>query len=200
MFLLLAIGIFQGTLPQGAHLENGNVYLTFKDSAKRKITHDGKSRDLALSPDRRKIAFLREVNPDSSELVVIDVSSQIAIPILTRRGPIPIKEYKLDFESDPQWADDGNTLYVLLYFGGTTGYIGKVDITTGEVKGLCDAVLYSVVRTGKYRGKLIALKRKSTLVGIWDWYWLLDETGREVGPIGSQDDLEEFKDRYGIGK
>lgn len=200
MFLLFAIGIFQATLPQSAHLAGGDVYLTLKDGAERRITYDGKSRDLALSPDRRKIAFLREINPDSSELVVIDVSSQDAPTILKRRGPIPIGEYKLDFDSDPQWSDDGSALYVLLYFGGTTGYIAKVDITTGEVKGLSDAVLYSVVRTGKYRGKLIALKRKSTLVGIWNWYWLLDETGREVGPIGSQDDLEEFKDRYGIGK
>ena len=84
----------------------------------------------------------------------------------------------------------------MLDFTSTSNFLAYLDLADGTVRAASDVVLFSFVSAGEYAGKIIALKRKQTLTRPWDWYWLLDEDGREIGPIGSQEDVAEFRDRF----
>ena len=45
-----------------------------------------------------------------------------------------------------------------------------------------------VVQSGGHAGCLIVRKHKYFLgCGSYDWYWLIDPQGREIGPIGEED-------------
>jgi len=57
---------------------------------------------------------------------------------------------------------------------------------------------FSVIPADQYKDYLIAQQRRAKLgVGYYDWFYLLDSNGKEVGVIGGdQRDVYNFLDMY----
>jgi hypothetical protein len=159
------------------------------------LWHNSHGLSLSLSPDQKMAALLRPGSDGLLELVVRSVSSPERT-IVRVGGRLPVGSFKLPIKGDLQWSESGNKVFYLLEFIGTSNYLACLDVRSGEVKPLADVITFSVIRSGEYKGYLVALKRKHTLVRVWDWYWLLNDAGSELGPIGGEDDLKEFLDRY----
>jgi hypothetical protein len=52
-----------------------------------------------------------------------------------------------------------------------------------------------VLHSGKYRDHLLVSQHRYFLGGgSYDWFWLFDSRGKEVGPVG--EDTENFKSLY----
>ena len=196
--VLSATALFQTLAAENVRLVNGDILLTLQNKQEIQITHDGLNREAVLSPDGSKIAYLRGVSSDKTELVVVEVGAAGVRPILTLIGPIPVRVGRLPLRGALAWSPDSESVYFLLEFSSTSNYIGRLTVASGKVRGLCDAISYFVLQHGKYAGKLVALKRRHTLVSVWDWYWLIDETGAEIGPIGDREALSEFIDRFEV--
>ena len=112
------------------------------------------------------------------------------------RGDIPYERWKVSGCWTPAFSPDGKRVYYLADFMDTTRALVSVDLETGKVAALTDAGSFYIIPTGKYAGHIVAMKRKSTLVKVWYWYWLLDAEGNEVAPIGDDRDLYVFRDLY----
>jgi len=57
---------------------------------------------------------------------------------------------------------------------------------------------FSVIPAGRYKNYFIAQQRRAKLaIGYYDWFYLLDSNGKEVGVIGGdKDDVDYFLDTY----
>lgn len=181
---------------QTAYISKGDVFLRENGELEIQITRDGLSREAAVSPDGKLIAILRGPSPEALEVVVRDTRTRAPRTLASIGGRVEIGPFRLQPKGRAEWSPDSTSVYFLLGFSGTSNYLARLDISSGKVGGLGEVISYAVVRRGKYQGKLITLKRKHTLVRVWDWYWLVDESGSEIGPIGSRDDLVEFIGRF----
>jgi hypothetical protein len=63
---------------------------------------------------------------------------------------------------------------------------------------MTDALEFSVVPEGKYKGDLIVKQHRPKLaLGYYDWFYLLKPNGEQVGVIGeNKDDVDYFLDTY----
>jgi hypothetical protein len=54
-----------------------------------------------------------------------------------------------------------------------------------------------VIPVGKYKNYLIVQRHKYFLAGgSYDWYWLINSQGKEIDPIGEEDNVAMFKEVY----
>jgi len=191
---------FQSPSPQSFVLCNGDLCQVLGPNKFRQLTFDGTYMEVSLSPDGARLAALRKIAGDEIAIEVFSLPWNSASPVATVKGPIIVEEYRLPIEGKLVWSNDGNALYYLLSLSSTSAYLARTDLKTMETKGLCPAIDFIIIRKGEYANKLIVHKRKHTLVFPWYWYWLVDESGGEVGPIGDREALAEFCDRYCNGQ
>jgi hypothetical protein len=180
-------------------IENGNIFFQGPDSPEIKVTDLGMDRDAQLSPDGRRIVFIRahgSGTEDDDELILAQVDGRQVTVSSILRGPAKFQSVSSKLKRNPQWAPDGRLIFFLVHFGDTSFGLVKLDMESKKLTSISDAIHYYVVPRGKYAGNIVAHKRKHTLVFPWYWYWLLDTDGREIGPIGDSSNLDEFEDRY----
>jgi hypothetical protein len=198
-FLIVTICVI-GIVPnhvqgQKLLLKNGDAFLEATSGQQVRLTADGRTESAALSPDKKRVAMVRSVGADVSELSVFELAGEGLGRLVKTVEVVKTGEWTLPVEGDVEWSPSGRYVFFLCDFSNFR-YLARLDVETGEVKGMQPVIGYSVVRSGRYQGKVIAHIRKFTLVGPWDWYWLLDENGKEVGAIGSEDSLAEFINRF----
>ena len=96
----------------------------------------------------------------------------------------------------PQFSADGERIYFLSAEWATSHALCVLDLSTRRAQFICDAIQFEVVPDGEYRGDLIVLKHKYFVdSGSYDWYWLVTPDGKEVGPIGPEENMETFKNQ-----
>ena len=73
-----------------------------------------------------------------------------------------------------------------------------MNVESGEVERVTVGALVDVVLAGKYKDHLIVRQHKYFLAGgSYDWYWLVNVDGSEVGPIGpDEESLKQFSEMY----
>jgi len=189
-----------GASAQSFVVRNGDLHQCLTAKQTRQLTFDGTYVEVALSPNNTRLAALRKLAEDQLAIDVFPLPWISAVPANRIQGPVVFDEYVLPIEGSLQWSNDGNTLYYLLSFSSTSAFLAKTTLKTMETRALCPAIRFIIIRKGEYADKLIVLKRKQTLVGPWYWYWLVDEAGAEIGPIGGREALSEFCDRYCKGQ
>lgn len=177
-------------------VESGSIFLSTPDRGKIQVTKSGLDYDPVISKDATTVYFCRKPasgDTGKSELwrarrtnTGIQEQLLLASWLKTDRGI-------LGGCRQPKLSADNNTVYYLLDFSATSGMIARYNPLNGEEAALTQAISFYVVEGGQYKGHLVAMLRKSTITRLWYWYWLLTPDGKEVGPIGDEDDLKYFQ-------
>ncbi len=190
----------QGFCQDRVVVEGGAIYLELANRQRVLITTEPFLKETAMSEDGKRLAILRGAHPSELELVIMRISEMGGQLEWLIKGPLQCKEYKLPFEGTMQWSPDGKRLYMMAEFSATSAYLVVVEPETRQSRCLVPIVGYAVVAatTCRYSGYVIGLLRKHKVLHPYYWYWLLDPEGKEVEPIGEENDLLEFSDTCGI--
>ena len=132
----------------------------------RQITSDGKDRQPALSPDGRTVAFIHIVRATAHpEFPDDEITALWLGDCRTGKSRLlaAASRDKDEFNSvaRPVFSVDGRLIYVSLAYGGDSLVIHQVNVMTGAQKLVVYANLYSVIRSGPYRGDLLAAQHTS---------------------------------------
>jgi hypothetical protein len=179
--------------------EHGDVVLTRAGSAPVRLTASGIDRDPVLSPDGRRVVFVRGGGrPDGrgpSELWMVDARGGGERRLLAERPSDEPRENLTAFLA-PQFAPDGREVYFLVTAWVTSGAVHALDLATGRVRYVCPGNSLEVVPRGEYAGHLMVTQHRYFVGGgSYDWYWLVTPDGRDVGPLGEA--LELFRESWG---
>ena len=91
--------------------------------------------------------------------------------------------------SSPQFSTDGRYVFFLSSAWATSGALHVVDTTNRKEHFVCAAHDFQVVRSGKYRDHLLVFQhRYFILSGSYDWFWIFSPDGKEIGPVGPDED------------
>ena len=189
---------------------HGNIFIKDKDGKVTRLTSSGKNREPLISPDGKKLVFIRQSNRkaflsignESDYLGDEILADQIWMINLTTRkeqllvmdqddpGPdVENMEGIIAFIDDLCFTLDSSRLYFLTTCWATTSALHVVMLDTLKEKFVCDAHSVEVIQSGEYRGDLAVMRHKYFIGGgSYDWYWLMTPDGKEVGPICDGDE------------
>lgn len=150
---------------QTAAVTNGNIVIIDVNGAKHQITDEGKDSEPSLSPDGKHIVFIRALReaPGIGVPTVVDselwiaASSVPTTPKRAYRGPLMLPDGRFSnaFYA-PKFSPSGAFVYFLADYSATSGALCRLELTSGKAQFISPAMEYDVLRTGKYRGFLIA--------------------------------------------
>jgi WD40 repeat protein len=184
--------------------DKGQLVLVEPNGAKRTLTSSGQDSQPSLSPDGRAVVFVRRGSAgmlesatgevEGNELWWMELAGGKARRLVRSTGSEEPKKFLGGLQS-PQFSADGKTVFFLSAAWVTSSAVHKVDIATGKEQFVTPGNSLEVVTRGEHRGRLIVQMHKYFLGGgSYDWYWLLEPDGREVGPIG--EDVAGFRELY----
>lgn len=196
------------SLAQSVAVEHGVMFYQPADgSARRRIDVSAMVRDARLSPDGRTIAYV-DGTPDrliaagagesqATELRTIGVDGKNARLLVRGRDAEKPEEVLADF-TDPQFSPDGQRIYFLSSAWAVSGAVHAVEVATGREWFVIPGNSLEVVARGEYAGHLLVSQHRYFLIaGTYDWFWLFTPDGKEVGPVGEDEDaLAEFHEMY----
>jgi dipeptidyl aminopeptidase/acylaminoacyl peptidase len=163
---------------------NGDIYLVEKTGATRQITSLGKDSMPDLSADGTTVVFVRATGADTKEIWIADISPNAqARPLVP--APILLNGRKFSLVWEPKYSPDGRYIYFMIEYASTTGGLVRVSLSNPTVEFVTAALEYQIVKSGRYRGYIVARIRKPKMaMGYYFWYWLLTPEGKEVGVVG----------------
>ncbi len=137
--------------------------LSLKNGAQTLLTEGPRMRDLALSPNRRHMAYYVRFEPDASQngTWLIDLQNPTQAP------------QKLPFFGSYRWRDDQHLIYVPLDPSATTHGFYEYDIQTGQSRPLFPEGTNLTIANNDWRvspdgGKIALVAAKGTeMDGIW---------------------------------
>ncbi|MBT3191929.1 MAG: hypothetical protein HN341_05180 [Verrucomicrobia bacterium] len=197
---------------------DGNVCVSNKARNVMRLTSSGKDHSPVLSPDGRSVAFLRkssnvaylpasgEADGDGNRLLadqvwMVDLGTGKEMLLVADRMPGEgdvTEELKktVGVVSALCFSPDSRNLYFTTWAWVVSGALHAVDLRTGTERFVTDANSVEVVQSGDHAGCLIVRKHKYFLGGgSYDWYWLIDSQGREIGLIGEvEGQVDMFKE------
>lgn len=184
--------------------EKGNLVLAEANGEKRKLTSSGQDTQPSLAPDGKALVFVRTGSGsklqsasgevDANEIWWMDVVSGRSRRLVRSSASDDPKKF-LGALQAPQLSPDGKTVFFLSAAWATSSAVHAVDVATGAVRFIAAGNSLEVIPQGEHRGRLIVQVHKYFLGGgSYDWFWLLEPDGREVGPIG--EDERNFRELY----
>ena len=188
-FLVLATGAFG----QKVSAKKGNIQFTDKAGKTIALTTGGKDSEPQLSPDGKLVAFVRKSDKKVASGSGEDDATEIWIVGTDGSNPLRIVEPKeadkpedlLAELSAPQFTSDGKKLYFQSTAWATSGAVHVVDLETKTEKFVTAGNALEVVRAGEYKDHFLVTKHKYFVGGgSYDWFWVVDPEGKEVGPVG----------------
>lgn len=146
------------------------------------------------------IAFVRHTpglmvntatGPDeAAELWVMRVDGTGARLLVRGRGDSAPRDTLADFTS-PQFSPDGRRVYFLSRAWVTSHVVHVVTVESGRTQFVCPGNTLEVIPHGEYAGHLLVTQHRYFLAGgSYDWIWLVQPDGREVGPIVDPEALD----------
>jgi dipeptidyl aminopeptidase/acylaminoacyl peptidase len=192
---------------QSVFVKDGNVFLKNGSGQTKQLTTSGRDYQPGLSPDRRRIAFVRRTpgrtvqtplsDTEATELWLVDSDGEHAELLVSGKEADEPKTILADFSS-PQFSPDGQRIYFLSAGWVTSGAVHVVDIQSRTESFVSPGNTLEVIQKGKYRGYLIVQEHKyfvGAKVGSYDDYWLLTPSGTEIRHIGGERSYRNFKKR-----
>lgn len=184
--------------------EKGRIVFVEAGGKKRPLTTGAQDSEPSLSLDGKAVVFLRKGSGkklesaagevDANEIWWMDTAGGKPRQLVKSAGSDDPKKF-LGALQAPQFSPDGKTVYFMSAAWATSGSVHKVDVASGKTAFITDGNTLEVIPRGEHQGKLIVQKHKYFLGGgTYDWLWLVDAEGKEVGPIG--EDAEAFKGIY----
>ena len=145
-------------------VKSGNIVCR-SASHVRQITTDGKDSEPVLSPDSHTVVFIHKVKSDenpsdeSGTLWIGDCRSGSVNQVLAQTAKAGRPEDRLDNIGGPHFAPDGQFLYFGADAWGDELAVHKLDMRTKKQAFVFAGELAGVIRTGPYRGDLLATQR-----------------------------------------
>jgi Tol biopolymer transport system component len=168
--------------------EQGSILLK-EDGQVVPLIQDGNSRAPSLSPDKKKVVYVKKVF-GQDQIWIVDLKDRkprlLASEKSVAPGNAPGKTLLGTLCSDQlSFSPDGGTLYFLALAYETSCAVYGVDINTGDEKFVTDGNSLHVAMNGQYAGSLVVEKHKYFLGGpAYNFAWLVQPDGTEVGPVG----------------
>ncbi len=163
------------------------------------ITQGGHDSDPVLSPDGKRVVFLRKsgkTRPDCSasgadtddvELWTVGADGRGARKLLGIKPDNDMHKTVCGFEG-AQFSSDGNLVYFETPAWATSGAIHVYDFRAGKEHFVVDGDGVQVLAKcaePDYRDKLIVVQHKYFVFGgSYDWPWLISPAGKVLGLIG----------------
>ncbi|HEX2591036.1 MAG TPA: hypothetical protein VHL34_06050 [Rhizomicrobium sp.] len=179
--------------------EHGNIVL-HDGKAVRRLTTSGHDSAPVLSPDGKRVVFVRNLggaplkdcSADASvatpmELWSVGADGAGAKKLLGLANAKDVHQTVCAFTS-PQFSSNGQLLYFSTPAWATSGAVHVYDFKSGREHFVTDGDSLSVLSScmdETYRDALIVMKHKYfAMGGSYDWYWLVSPAGKELGPLG----------------
>ena len=188
-FLALATTAFG----QKVSVKKGNVQFTDKGGKTIALTSSGKDSEPELSPDGKLVAFVRKSDTkvasgsgedDATEIWIVGTDGSNAQKIVEPKEADKPEELLAELTA-PHFTSDGKKLYFQSTAWATSGAVHVVDLDTKTQKFVCDGNSLEVVRSGEYKDHILVTKHKYFVGGgTYDWFWVVDPEGKEIGPVG----------------
>jgi dipeptidyl aminopeptidase/acylaminoacyl peptidase len=203
---VLALALYSApSKAQSVFAKDGNVFITDRSGQTKKVTTLGRDSQPSLSPDRRRIAFVRSTpgktvqtslgDAEATELWLVDGDGEQLELLVSGKEDGDPKKSLADFSS-PQFSTDGRKIYFMSVGWVTSGAVHVVDIQSKRESFVSPGNTLEVIQKGKYRGYLIVQEHKyffGAKAGSYDHYWLLTPNGREIRHIGGEHNYRNFK-------
>jgi hypothetical protein len=180
----------------------GNIVLLDK-GASHQLTKSGHDSDPVLSPDGKLVVFFRATGGESladcsgglyearrGELWSVSRDGRDARKLAGIHAAKDVRNSLCAFH-DKQFSSDGRLLYFLTPAWATSDAVHVFDLTTGRERFVVDGNGLTVLARctePDYRDKLVVERHKYfAFGGSYDWLWLVDVSGKEIGPVGETD-------------
>ena len=193
-------------------VENRCIFCSLDGKNKIQLTKSGKDRNPILSPDGKKIVFIRKSSkaaynpidgadkpgdPLADQLWIIDIDGKDEKMLVQDNNP-DNKGYDkwkgedvIGFIEDEnlQFSPNGKTIYYLTLAWVTSSALHSVNIDGTNERFIAGANYLKVIDKGQYKGDLIISQHRYFLAGgSYDWYYVFTPDGKEVGLL--TDDLD----------
>jgi len=184
--------------------KKGNIFYIDARGKRTRLTTEGKDADPCLSPNGRQIAFVHRVagkdistgsgDASPTELRLMDIDGT-HMSVLVRSAEAEKPEDVLADFTSPTFSPDGRTIFFSSAAYATSGAVHAYDTVSGAVRFVMGGNDPQVVPAGEYKGDLLVEQHRYFLGGgSYDWYWLFDPDGTEIGPVGESTD--NFREMY----
>jgi hypothetical protein len=195
---------------QTVSIKDGNVFYKAKDQRAIQITSSGLDSYPSLCVDKRMVVFVRRTPELKIDTGIGDADdNELWIAVTTGKEP-PRRVlvghpggFKQDDNlvlagfSHPQFSPDARRIYFEAQTWATDNSVRMLELKTGRVRFLFAGGSLEVLQSGTYAGYLSGLKDIPRVRPGRTWrYWLLDPDGKDVGEIGEESDVREFKTEH----
>ncbi|MCW1926663.1 hypothetical protein OKA05_29210 [Luteolibacter arcticus] len=185
-------------------VKDGKIVLRTAAGVVRELTTSGRDAAPVLSPDGEWVVFVRAVpgrkistgsgEEDAAELWQVRADGKEPTLLVSPRDAEEVKDVVATFHG-AQFSADGRLVYYMTPAWATSGAVRVVDTTNRKDRFLMAGNTLRVIHAGKYRDHLLVMQRRYFLGGgSYDWYWLFQADGKEVGPVGEE--MEGFEELY----
>lgn len=198
-------------------IHDGNIYYSRDGAEAITLTSAGRDRAPILSPNGKMITFIRKSFTQADYLVGSQEDWETSAPMADQiwiiqtngqNGKLIVKEKVLQdrpegrvahiSDESLKFSPDGRSLYFISDAWVTSGAIHVVDMENASEKFLLAGNSIEVISRGERKGCLIVNQHRYFLGGgSYDWFWLFEPNGTEIGPIGP-DITESQKDVLGL--
>ena len=205
---------------QKVFAENGSIFYSLDGKNKIRLTKGPKDSTPAISPDGKKVVFLRksekeaylavgspedylQSGPDgilADQVWIVDIDGKNEKILVRDRNPDEkgYKEWKgedvIAHIDDPslQFSTDGKKIYFISSAWVTSGALHSVNIDGTKEHFIAPANYLKVIPDGEYKGNLLIQQHRYFLKGgSYDWYYVFTPEGKEVGPLAeSLEDID----------
>jgi hypothetical protein len=172
------------------------------------ITSGGHDSDPVLSPDGKRVVFLRKVGAplsdcwanlaeaDNVELWAANADGTGARRLLRIKPDNDMKKTICGFQN-AQFSSDGHLLYFETPAWTTSGAVHVYDFRAGKEHFVVDSngmQVLSKCSEPDYRDKLIVTRHEYFVFGgSYDWPWLISPEGKNLGLVGGENvDMKEI--------
>ncbi len=179
------------TVPTGVSAQSGRLRLTYPHHAPVTVTGTGTASEPCLSPDRRRVAYVRAAsgaNIDTgagpaapNQIWLLDTASGKTMRLAASQDSPDVPLILAGLNS-PAFSADGREVFFLSAAWAVSDAVHAVSLATRRVRFVCDGNSFTVLRQGRHRGMLLVEKHKyhSGEGGAYDALWLVTPSGREI--------------------
>jgi len=200
--VLLLLGCLQ-LHAQRVETRQGNIIFVDKRGAIRQLTTAGHDSDPSISPDLSQVVFIRDAGPSSrggplgalekTELWIADTAGRQPPRAVFQDNVNVTRQDGFKFEiggfTNPRFSLDGRYCFFLAELAATTAGLCRLDLRTQTATLISNAMEYSLVTTGHWRGYIVANVRTYIPapdgLGHHDYpFYLLDTDGKKIRQVG----------------
>lgn len=183
-----------------ATVNKGNIVVIDDKSTPRTLTTSGHDSDPVLSPDGKRVVFVRSVGGKTLDDCSADMNKAKPVELWTVNADGSGAKKLLGLHSAKdmhavvcafnavQFSSNGQRAYFETPAWATSGAVHVYDFKSGHERFFTDGddlTVLSSCMSDQYRDALIMAKhRYFAFGGSYDWYWLVSPAGKELGPVG----------------